>query len=210
VDVARLAAGEIADVAPDAPGAASLVSCGRPLPGVGVEVAGSHGVGELIVRSPSLTSGYVGDAGPNSSRLRDGALATGDLGFVHDGDLYVTGRADDVLTVGGTQVSARQVEVACERTGLIRRGACVLVDVTLGGERRLALVAEPVRAVTDWTAAARELTDAARRSALIHVHDCVFVERGHLPRTASGKPQRFRARALAVPGADHVTARVER
>ena len=84
------------------------MSCGSLLPGF--SVCSDTTVGELRVRGPSLSSGYHGRPELTATRFRDGAFSTGDLGFVHDDQLYVIARTDDRLIVGG-----RNVDVARSR-----------------------------------------------------------------------------------------------
>ncbi|MBQ0826572.1 fatty acyl-AMP ligase [Streptomyces tagetis] len=102
---------------PSASGIA-LVSCGTPReydvliadPHTGEEV-GPGGVGEILLRGPSLAREYWADA-PASERafLPGGFLRTGDLGALHEGELYVTGRLSEVLTVGGRHLYPQDVE----------------------------------------------------------------------------------------------------
>ena len=62
-------------------------------------------VGEILVKSDSLMRGYRGEV---ESAVRDGWLWTGDLGYLADGDLYVTGRAKELIIVGGAELLPRR------------------------------------------------------------------------------------------------------
>ena len=78
-------------------------SAGRPLPGVEVRLdhPDKHGVGEIVVRSPSLMSGYFRNNAANRAVLEDDWFHTGDLGWVDiDGYIYITGRIKDVIVTG--------------------------------------------------------------------------------------------------------------
>ena len=78
-------------------------SAGRPLPGVEVRLdhPDKHGVGEIVVRSPSLMSGYFRNNGANRAVMEDDWFHTGDLGWVDiDGYIYITGRIKDVIVTG--------------------------------------------------------------------------------------------------------------
>jgi acyl-CoA synthetase (AMP-forming)/AMP-acid ligase II len=113
-----------------------LVSIGRPFPGVTVEVIADGGpaapgeVGELVVESPALTSGYFGD--PEATRdlfLSPRALRTGDLGFADgEGHLYVVGRRKNVILQGGRNLAPQELEEAVEELPFVRRAAAVGID----------------------------------------------------------------------------------
>lgn len=95
-------------------------SVGKAIQGVALEVRRPDGSacapgerGEIFVRTPSLMEGYLGAEGLTPPRLVDGALATADLGYLdHDGDLFVTGRKDDLIITGSHNVDPREVEEA--------------------------------------------------------------------------------------------------
>ncbi|WP_405678134.1 AMP-binding protein [Streptomyces sp. NBC_01511] len=198
-DGAGLMAGEIVEVSDDTPGATRLVSNGPPLPGVTVTTQEPGRVSQLLVSSPSLASGYLGDPVQTAERFRDGVLHTGDLGFVHKGEVYFVGRADDLISVGGRNVYTSEIESAVEALGSVRTGCSALVDVADGGVSRLVLLLEPKRRSDDFHLIADRAAAVAREKSGIALAECVFVERGHLPRTPSGKVQRFRCRAALRP-----------
>ncbi|MCZ2803539.1 AMP-binding protein [Modestobacter sp. VKM Ac-2983] len=107
-------------------------SVGRALPGVELRVLPEGGVpqptgtGELLVRSPALALGYAGDPELTADRFRDGWYHTGDLAEVRpDGQLFLHGRLDDQLNVGGAKVDPREVEAACREALELRDCAVV-------------------------------------------------------------------------------------
>jgi len=78
-------------------------SAGRPLPGVELRLfrPDGDGIGEIIVKSPSLMKGYFKNETATSKAIRDGWFHTGDLGWVDaDGYIYITGRIKDVIVTG--------------------------------------------------------------------------------------------------------------
>jgi acyl-CoA synthetase (AMP-forming)/AMP-acid ligase II len=177
--------------------AIELTSAGRPLRGteLRVDAAAGQRLGEISVRGPSLMGGYVGAPTPFS----DGWLATGDLGALVDGELYVVGRKDDRIHVGGRNLFATELEGTAERSGLVRAGSCAAVPDDSG---RYLILAEPVA-----SAELAELRRAALaiRAALANRFRAApsivsFVKRGSLPKTPSGKLQRARARHLYLHG----------
>ncbi|GFH36380.1 AMP-binding protein [Streptomyces pacificus] len=195
-DGAALLDNRIVEVSEDTPGATRLVSNGPPLPGVRVQQARTGRVSELLISTPSLASRYHGDPRRTAERFRDGALHTGDLGFVHDGEVFVVGRADDLISVGGRNVHTGDIESAVEGLGTVRKGCSALVEMTGSPVSRLVMLLEPARRSDDFHAIANRAATVALGKSGIALSECVFVERGHLPRTPSGKIQRFRCRSL--------------
>lgn len=194
-DPERLAAGELERVDDGAPGV-SLVSCGKPLRDTKVEIDGRSAVGEILVRSPSLADGYLGDPERTREKFAGGTLRTGDLGFVVDGELFVTGRIDDLMIVGGRNVYAHDIEVELNEHDAVRSGACAVLDVHDDGGRRLVLMAELVDEATPPDRLAASLQRTATGAAGVSMDQFVFLRKGTIPKTPSGKIQRYRCRQL--------------
>ncbi len=87
---------------------------GPPLPGTEVRVVepGADGVGELVVRGPTLMSGYLGAPRATARAMRDGWLHTGDLGRIEGGRVVVVARRTDLVVTGGENVYPAEVEAA--------------------------------------------------------------------------------------------------
>ncbi|ROO90819.1 fatty-acyl-CoA synthase [Actinocorallia herbida] len=202
VDGFELAHGRVSHVSPDAPEATWLVGCGPPCKDVGISSTVPSGVGELVVKSPSLALGYQGDPELTAARFTSAGFRTGDLGFLHDGEVFPVGRLDEVISFGGRNVSTREAEREIEAMDLVHRGCAAVLDLgSEGPAGRLVLVAELSRA----GAAPSEVADTAREAARIAsarcglvLDACVFLRRGSLPKTPSGKVQRHRARRLLL------------
>jgi acyl-CoA synthetase (AMP-forming)/AMP-acid ligase II len=181
------------------PSATAMVSVGTPCPGVGVRFAGPPGeVSELLLRSPSLATGYLKDPEWTARRFREGELRTGDLAFAVDGHVYIAGRSDDLLSVAGRNVYANEIEAAVDRLDGVRKGCSTIVDTAADGVQGSNLVLllelrEEAANVRDLAAAAAL---AATTTAGVSLSECVFLKRGALPKTPSGKIQRFRCRQL--------------
>jgi acyl-coenzyme A synthetase/AMP-(fatty) acid ligase len=139
-------------------------SVGRPLPGVDVRVRTDDGTpaevgaGELLVRSPALAHGYAGDPEQTAQRFRDGWFCTGDLAEIGaGGHLFLRGRLDDQLNVGGAKVDPREVEDACRDALGLQDCAVVGLPLASGGTEVCAYVVadrpvtrpDLVRALTD-------------------------------------------------------------
>jgi acyl-CoA synthetase (AMP-forming)/AMP-acid ligase II len=177
---------------------AMLTSAGPPLPGVDVRIDGGDTVGEILVRSPSNAVGYVGDPERTAEGFRDGWIHTGDVGFFWEGELHIAGRLDDVIQVAGANLNVAAIEHRVALHPALRIGGCALVDLpTRDGE--VALVAElrdPEQG--ELGTLAGELARHVTEQAAVRPRRFVFLDRGALPKTPSGKLQRFRCRELAL------------
>ncbi|MFC8130871.1 AMP-binding protein [Streptomyces sp. NPDC057302] len=207
-DGPALVEGSVIEVAPDHPKAARLVSNGLTLPGVSVRAGSGDGIAEILVSSPSLAEGYYADPERTAARFQDGWLRTGDLGFVRENELYVLGRADDMLSVGGRKVYASEIESAVDSLKNVRKGCAAVVDAGGSGMSRLVLMVEPQGNPKDFRPIAEEAASLALEKAGVALAECLFLARGVLPKTPSGKIQRFRCRALLDEGRLVPVARV--
>ncbi|MFL6130081.1 MAG: AMP-binding protein [Mycobacteriales bacterium] len=200
VDGAALADGEVREVDGADPAATRLVSSGPSCPGVRLGGLTGDAVAEIQVSSPSLASGYYGDEARTAHRFVGGELHTGDIGFVRDGYLYPVGRIDDVLSIGGRKVYAREIESAVDDLDGVRRGCSALVDTHHGGRQRLTLLVEVTSARADPGELARQAASLAMSKAAVALDRCVFLAKGAVPKTPSGKIQRYRCRLMLDTG----------
>ncbi|MEZ4301009.1 MAG: AMP-binding protein [Polyangiaceae bacterium] len=117
-------------------GAVEIAGVGAPIPETVVRVIAEDGqelpdrvVGEITVRAPSLMCGYFGDPEATGEALREGWLYTGDLGYVADGCLFVTGRKKDVIIRGGQNLSPAMIEEIAGEVPGVRAGCVAAVGV---------------------------------------------------------------------------------
>jgi fatty-acyl-CoA synthase len=195
VDPEGLESGEVSLRDPGDPDGRALVSAGRLLPDFTVTRDGA--VGELHVSGPSLALGYRNDPEATATRFRDGRFRTGDLGFLHDDELYVVGRTDDRLIIGGRNVDVADLEHEIAEDARIRKGNCAIVDVRSGERQRIVLVAETASPIERGDLLPAVRTIAARDHGL-RIDDVVLLSPGQFPKTPSGKPQRYRCRGIAA------------
>ncbi len=194
-----------------ADGGREIVSVGRPLPGFRLSVRDPHGrelppgrVGRLWVSGPSLMQGYLGDAEGTARAVRDGWLDTGDLGFIDDGELYLTGRAKDLIILRGRNHSPAEIEQAVDQVAGVRAGCAVAVSWLPDGApgEVLALFVERSRRASAADLAA--LPDACREAVLaatgLALDRLEVLAPGTLPRTSSGKLRRSEALRLYLEG----------
>jgi acyl-CoA synthetase (AMP-forming)/AMP-acid ligase II len=176
-------------------GGVEIVSSGKPVSGVDVEIADEGGerlpegrVGRVLIRGPSVTSDGV-DA--------EGFLDTGDRGFFWDGELYLCGRSRDLLILRGRNYAPEMIEDAVEGVSGLRAGA--VAAVSLLGERGegLCLLAE-----RGFDLVPEDEERAIDEIRVLVVERCgvdpavVFLDPGALPRTSSGKIRRQEAARL--------------
>ncbi|HEV3077542.1 MAG TPA: AMP-binding protein, partial [Thermoanaerobaculia bacterium] len=191
--------------------AQEIVSVGRPLPGFQLSVRDPLGrelpsgrVGRLWVSGPSLMQGYLGDPEGTARTLRAGWLDTGDLGFLDDGELYLTGRAKDLIILRGRNHSPAEIEQAADTLPGARAGCAVAVSWLPEGASGevLALFVERSRHATPAELAA--LPDACREAVLaatgLALDRLEVLAPGTLPRTSSGKLQRSETLRLHLAG----------
>jgi acyl-CoA synthetase (AMP-forming)/AMP-acid ligase II len=195
VDAVALGAGRIEPVAATHPNARRLVSTGDELRDVAVRIEPESG--EIVIRSTALGERYFGNPELTAARFRNGELHTGDIGFLHEGRLFVSGRNDDLLTHGGRNVYVQDVERAIAAGTEIREDNCAIVDVHVDGARRVTLVAEVLDPLLDAKALAARLYRRTVEACGLSINDFVFLDRGLFPKTPSGKAQRYRCRELA-------------
>jgi fatty-acyl-CoA synthase len=191
--------------AADAPAVSvrEFVDCGPALPGVEVEVRAPDGtalrdrqIGTLWVKTASVMNGYLDDPVATGEVLADdGWLNTGDLGYMVDGHVFVTGREKDIIIVNGRNLWPQDLEYVAERQDGVRTGDAMAFSL-VGADRREEVV---------MLLQCRE-QDPARREALAQNLraqirsefgvDCriELVDPHALPRTSSGKPSRSKAR----------------
>jgi acyl-CoA synthetase (AMP-forming)/AMP-acid ligase II len=212
-------AGTNAVTAVPAAGGVERVSVGRPLAGFALELRDRAGrpvaegeVGRLYVRGPSLFREYLGRPEATARVLVDGWLDTGDLGFLDSGELYLVGRAKDVLIVRGQNHAPEEVERAVDAVAAARRGCAAALSHRPDGEPtdRLLLVVEHRRGAgaSDRIELSRRAREAVLGATGLALDEVVVVAPGTLPRTSSGKIRRGETLARHLAGELAAPARV--
>ena len=181
-----------------------IVSVGRPLPDFEVRIVDrslcelpERRVGRVMVSGPSLMDGYLERPTATQRVLRNGWLDTGDLGFIADGELYLTGRAKDVLILRGRNHSPVEVEHAAETVAGVRAGCAAAASfMPEGVDTELLIVMVEARngvSLNRYSKIAGNVSGAVLVATGLEP-DCVEVlEPGVLPRTSSGKIRRREA-----------------
>ena len=187
---------------------ATFVSVGRSLDGVEVAVVDADGnaiddrrVGEVVTRSPNVMRGYLADAEGTTRVLRNGWLHTGDIGYLVKGELFVTGRAKDVIIIGGQNYFAEDVERIVNGVDGVRRGGSVAVPVRQEGTDGLALLIETGAEGEELVRIKHDVASRVLDETGIAPSTILFLEPKALPKTTSGKLRRSQARHLLETGA---------
>lgn len=176
---------------------------------------GPNRVGELWVQGPSVPGHYWGQ--PETSedtfggRLADSEegrfLKTGDLGFVQDNEIYVTGRLKDLIIIAGRNHYPGDIELSVQSSGApVRMGACVAVSETIDDVEHLVIIAEvddrqlPADTRLEdagsddlsdfWETSVRTIQGAVSKGHGLSIKSIVFVAPRSLEKTSSGKPRR--------------------
>lgn len=176
------------------PDGVELVSVGKPLPGVEVRAPLDH-VGPVLVKGPSVMHGYFHQPERTAATIVDGWLDTGDLGFLHDGELFVTGRAKDLLILRGRNHAPHEVEQAVDTVEGVRLGCAAAVSFLPEGGDREHLVLF-VEAKDPAPGLEQRCADAVLAATHLAVDELVLLNPGTLPRTSSGKIRRGEALRL--------------
>jgi fatty-acyl-CoA synthase len=216
-DREQLGAGRAVRVAADASSAVVQVSCGHPArslwavivnPDTGTELPDSE-VGEIWLQGNNIGRGYWGR--PEETRLAFGAtlrsplgqgshtegsavngawLRTGDLGVYLDGELYVTGRIADLITIDGRNLYPQDIEAtAAEASPMVRRGYVTAFSVPSGTGQGLVIIAERAAGTSraDPQPAIEAIREAVSDRHGLSVAEVRLLPAGAIPRTTSGK-----------------------
>jgi acyl-CoA synthetase (AMP-forming)/AMP-acid ligase II len=212
-----------------------LVGCGSAIPGSRIvivdpesrAVCAPNRIGEIWVAGPSVAEGYWNRNEETEHTFRaflsdshEGPfLRTGDLGFLQDGELFVTGRLKDLVIIDGRNVYPHDIELTVEQSHpAVRPGCCAAFSIDLP-EERLIIAAEidrryhsrfrqgseesPSQARTpllDIDEVVRTIRRAVAEEHDVRAHSIVLLKPGSLPRTPSGKLQRHAYRSSFLDG----------
>ncbi|MFN7147456.1 MAG: AMP-binding protein, partial [Myxococcota bacterium] len=184
-----------------------LVSCGRTFPGHEVAIVGDDGAplpegveGQIVVRGPSVTAGYYQNPDATAASFVDGAVRTGDLGFLLDGDLYISGRQKDLVILNGKNHHPQSIEWEAGEVPGVRKGNVVAFSRPGAATEELVIVVERGRDAPDDALLAAAVSNRVREELGLPVADVVVLPAGALPKTSSGKLQRRKTRDQYLAG----------
>src|SRR5262245_1026436 len=180
-----------------------LAMLGRPLHGFELRICDPESgdalrereVGELELRSPSVTPGYYGNVAATEAAFHDDWLRTGDLAYLVDDQLVVCGRLKDMIIVGGRNVFPEDVERAAANVDGVRAGNVIAFGSDHRRGRESIVVVAETRAADNTTPMRAAVATSVCDAVGVPPVDVVLVRPGTLPKTSSGKLQRSLCRA---------------
>ncbi|MGA7312325.1 MAG: thioester reductase domain-containing protein, partial [Silvibacterium sp.] len=198
-------------------GATQIVSCGTPLPGLDVKIVDPERhvalkaglIGEIWVAGSGKCLGYWNNSELTLKQFRarivddspyeDGYLRTGDMGFFHDGELFVCGRMKDMIILRGQNYYPQDIENVVERaSGLIRANCVAAFQIHEDNEPALAIVAEMKN--PNALPEGRKIAAAVRNFLNVEVALISFIAPRAIPRTSSGKIMRHKTKHMWLEG----------
>lgn len=218
-DKTELAQGRVTAVPANTHPDHKIVGCGRTWSAQRVTIVNpetkipceANQIGEIWIAGPSVAQGYWENAAATAATFRafladtgEGPfLRTGDLGFLRDGQLYVTSRLKDLIIIRGRNHAPQDIELTVEKSHQALRPGCgVAFAVEETGEERLVVVQELQRQVRDpdVSAIASAVRQAVAENHELQVYAVVLLKPGGVPKTSSGKLQRQACRADFLAG----------
>lgn len=221
---AALERNQVIEVVPKHEDARTLVSCGQTLPEQQIVIVHPETltrcrldeVGEVWVSGPSVGHGYwhriietqsfrayLSDTGVSVAGQSPGPfLRTGDLGFLHNGELFITGRAKDLIIIRGRNLYPQDIELTVERSHSALRPTCgAAFSVEAGGEEQLVVVQElEFRQKPNIIQVTGAIRQAVAQEHGVQVYAVVLIKPGSIFKTSSGKIQRRACRAAFLAG----------
>ena len=194
-----------------------IVSCGIPIPGIDVKIVDPERhfalkeglIGEIWVAGSGKCQGYWKNAELTMKQFRarlvddspydEGYLKTGDMGFFHNGELYVCGRIKDMIILRGQNYYPQDVENVVEKaSGQVRANCVAAFQINEDSEPALAIVAEVKnpKVLPD----ARKIAAAVRNYLNVETALISFIAPRAIPRTSSGKIMRHKAKHMWLEG----------
>lgn len=190
--------------------AVTVVSVGRPCPGIEVKILGRGGrslpegqIGEVALKTPSPLTGYLGDRRATRRTLLRGLLRTGDLGYMRGEDLFWLGRRRERITALGKKLDPSDFEQVLLKINALRTGCFAVFgidDVQLGSQR-IVIVAEVKDSHThSFGELSSEIKSKIYLGLGVRVDEVILVPIGTLTKTSSGKRRHLHFRKLYLNG----------
>lgn len=217
-DIESLKENKVREVSELSENSKLLVGCGEPRPQNSVLIVNPDSknicsldeIGEIWVKSSSVSPGYFGKKeetdytfnGTLSNSGKSGYLRTGDLGFLNNNQLFVTGRLKDIIIIKGKNYYPQDLELITEEAHVaIRSGFSAAFTIEVGTEEKLIIVAEVERSyrvreknANEQKIKLREVSSLVRQKVMeehqIQPYQICLIKTGKIPKTSSGKIQR--------------------
>jgi amino acid adenylation domain-containing protein len=196
----------------------TLVSSGKAATGVKLQIVEPESrtrcaagqVGEIWVTGASVAQGYWGRT-EESERVFGARIAgsdkgpflrTGDLGFVKNGELFVTGRLKDLIIIRGRNLYPQDIEATVERAHAgLRPGCAAAFSVETDNREGMVVIQEVERGrEQDTTGMTSAIRSALVKHHEVQPHAILLIPAGEIPKTSSGKIQRYKCRNQFIAG----------
>ncbi|WDD36942.1 amino acid adenylation domain-containing protein (plasmid) [Nostoc sp. UHCC 0926] len=212
VEKSALSQNQIVEATAQSQDIQSFVSCGESIPQQQILIVNpetltpcsSGEVGEIWVSGPSVGQGYWNRTEETEQTFhaylkdtKEGPfLRTGDLGFLDNSELFITGRAKDLIIIRGRNFYPQDIELTAEFSHpSLRSGANAAFTVQVNNEERLVIVQElEFRAKPNLVEVASAIRQAITEEYEVQVYGVVLIKPGSIPKTSSGKIQRHATR----------------
>ena len=192
-----------------------MVACGRPVEQITIvnpdtkRRCRAHEIGEIWIKGPSVAQGYWENPAATAecfdahltSPDEGPFLRTGDLGFLYEGELYVTGRLKDLIIIRGENYYPQDLEVTAQSAhGDLRQGCNAAFAVDLDDAEKLILVQEVRKGFdsAERDTVCRAIREKVLRYHMLEVDQVVLIKAGTIPKTSSGKIKRAETRGLLL------------
>ena len=193
---------------PDSRDVIELMSVGRAIPSIEVAIADAERnplpdghVGHILISGKSVTQGYFGDPATTATAIDvSGRLDTGDLGFVHEGNLYIAGRSKEIIFVNGLNYYPYDLENIAQRAPGLDLNKVVAAGVAKPGAQGEELVVFVLHRgdLRDFLPTATAVGRLINEHTGLEVAQVVPVKR--IPKTTSGKVQRHLLEQALIDG----------
>jgi acyl-CoA synthetase (AMP-forming)/AMP-acid ligase II len=194
-----------------------LVGCGRTwldqkiaiVDPIALTMCPADAVGEIWVSGPNVAQGYWNRPEETERVFRayladtgEGPfLRTGDLGFLKDGELFITGRIKDLIIVDGRNHYPQDIELTVDQSHpALRSGCCAAFSIDIENTERLVVVAEAKDSLPDIEQVVKTVRRSIAKHHDVQVHDILLLRPRTIPKTSSGKIQRHACRVGYLTG----------
>lgn len=177
-----------------------MLSAGRPIEGVSIQIRDEDGnplpersIGEITIQSHCMLSEYYHRPDATAQALVNGWYRTGDLGYQANGELYITGRKKDLIIVGGKNIYPQDLELLAMEVPGVHMGRVSAFGIfnDESGTEDVVIVAETdAQTPAEREAIADQIRQVVTRGSAIALHHVYIVDRHWLVKTSSGKTAR--------------------
>ena len=186
------------------------VSVGQPIPGHSVQIIGDSNreapegtIGRVRISGPSTMKGYFKQVLATEEVIQGAWLDTGDLGFMDEGNLFITGRSKDLIIKGGRNYYPQDIEASVGSVEGVRLG-CVcafgLIDERMGTEKIVVIAETRTKSSSKQTNIISEIKKRVHQEVGVSPDQVRLVPSGSVPKTSSGKVQRSLCRERFLKG----------